>query len=213
MDGTTVTRDEVLRGFDALADIYGHVPPLILWRAWEHAVYRKYPLTEPALDIGFNPEYTGRDNVYINASIFGLTREETDARFDAIAAFADIGEFLDQPVKMYSSGTFVRLAVAVATSVDADVLLIDEALAVGDVFFTQKRYRHLESLIDRGVAIVLVSHDATAISQFRQDAALPYHRLCDLAGDVRIAVIASSYDGSAAGAPAEPKGSSGTSNA
>ncbi len=118
------------------------------------------------LGSGFNPEYTGRENVYINASILGLTREETDARFDRIAAFADIGDFLDQPVKTYSSGMFVRLAFSVATSVDAEVLLIDEALAVGDVFFTQKCYRHLNTLIDRGVAVVLVSHDATAVSQF-----------------------------------------------
>ncbi len=118
------------------------------------------------LGSGFNPEYTGRENVYINASILGLTRQQIEERFDAIAAFADIGDFLEQPVKTYSSGMFVRLAFAVVTSVDADVLLIDEALAVGDVFFTQKCYRHLESLLDRGVAIVLVTHDTTAVSQF-----------------------------------------------
>jgi lipopolysaccharide transport system ATP-binding protein len=118
------------------------------------------------LGSGFNPEYTGRENVYVNASILGLTRQEIDARFEAIAAFADIGEFLDQPVKTYSSGMFVRLAFAVVTSVDADILLIDEALAVGDIFFTQKCYRHLDTLIDRGVAIILVTHDTTAVSQF-----------------------------------------------
>jgi lipopolysaccharide transport system ATP-binding protein len=118
------------------------------------------------LGSGFNPDYTGRENIYVNASILGLSREETDQRFDAIAAFADIGEFLDQPVKTYSSGMFVRLAFAVATSVDADVLLIDEALAVGDVFFTQKCYRHLYDLVDRGVSVVFVSHDTTAVSQF-----------------------------------------------
>jgi lipopolysaccharide transport system ATP-binding protein len=118
------------------------------------------------LGSGFNPEYTGRENVYVNASILGLTRPQIDERFDAIAAFADIGEFLDQPVKTYSSGMFVRLAFAVVTSVDADLLLIDEALAVGDVFFTQKCYRHLETLIDRGVGIILVTHDTTAVSQF-----------------------------------------------
>jgi lipopolysaccharide transport system ATP-binding protein len=118
------------------------------------------------LGSGFNPEYTGRENVYVNASILGLTRPQIDERFDAIAAFADIGEFLDQPVKTYSSGMFVRLAFAVVTSVDADLLLIDEALAVGDVFFTQKCYRHLETLIERGVGIILVTHDTTAVSQF-----------------------------------------------
>jgi lipopolysaccharide transport system ATP-binding protein len=118
------------------------------------------------LGSGFNPDYTGRENIYLNASIHGLSRDEIDRRFDAIAAFADIGEFLDQPIKTYSSGMFMRVAFAVTTSVDADVLLIDEALAVGDVFFAQKCYRHLHSLIERGVAIILVSHDMTAVSQF-----------------------------------------------
>jgi lipopolysaccharide transport system ATP-binding protein len=118
------------------------------------------------LGSGFNPEYTGRENVYVNASILGLTRSQIDERFDTIAAFADIGAFLDQPVKTYSSGMFVRLAFAVVASVDADILLIDEALAVGDIFFTQKCYRHLETLIERGTAIILVTHDTTAASQF-----------------------------------------------
>jgi len=118
------------------------------------------------LGSGFNPEYTGRENIYVNASILGLTRQQTDARFDTIAAFADIGEFLDQPVKTYSSGMFVRLAFAVATSVDAEVLLIDEALAVGDVFFAQKCFAHLKKLIDKGTSVVLVTHDISAINQF-----------------------------------------------
>jgi lipopolysaccharide transport system ATP-binding protein len=118
------------------------------------------------LGSGFNPEYTGRENVYLNASILGLSREQTDERFDQIVAFADIGEFIDQPVKTYSSGMFVRLAFAVATSVDAEVLLIDEALAVGDVFFTQKCFRRLQRLIERGVSLVLVTHDAAAVHQF-----------------------------------------------
>jgi len=118
------------------------------------------------LGSGFNPEYTGRENIYLNASILGLSRDEIEARFDAIAAFADIGEFLDQPVKTYSSGMFMRLAFAVTTSVDADLLLIDEALAVGDVFFTQKCFAHLERLIDRGVSVVLATHDTSAVNQF-----------------------------------------------
>jgi lipopolysaccharide transport system ATP-binding protein len=118
------------------------------------------------LGSGFNPEYTGRENIFLNASILGMTRDETAARFDEIVAFADIAQFIDQPVKTYSSGMFVRLAFAVATSVDADVLLIDEALAVGDVFFAQKCYRRLEQLVDRGVSIVFVSHDTTAVGQF-----------------------------------------------
>ncbi|MBM3769915.1 MAG: ABC transporter ATP-binding protein [Acidimicrobiia bacterium] len=97
------------------------------------------------LGSGFNPEFTGRENVFLNAAIQGLSREQVLARFDDIAAFADIGEFIDQSVKVYSSGMFVRLAFAVSTSMEADVLLIDEALAVGDVFFRQKCYRRLES--------------------------------------------------------------------
>jgi lipopolysaccharide transport system ATP-binding protein len=118
------------------------------------------------LGSGFNPEYTGRENVYLNASILGLSREQTDERLDQIIAFADIGQFIEQPVKTYSSGMLVRLAFAVTTSVDADVLLIDEALAVGDVFFTQKCFRRLERLIEGGVSLVLVTHDAAAVHQF-----------------------------------------------
>lgn len=118
------------------------------------------------LGSGFNPEFTGRENVFINGAIQGLSREQVAARFDDIAAFADIGEFIDQPVKVYSSGMFVRLAFAVSTSVEADVLLIDEALAVGDVFFRQKCYRRLEGLRDRGVAVILVSHAMGDIEEF-----------------------------------------------
>jgi lipopolysaccharide transport system ATP-binding protein len=118
------------------------------------------------LGSGFNPEYTGRENVYLNASILGLSRDETRARFDAIAAFAEIGGFMDQPMKTYSSGMFMRLAFAVTTSVDAEILLIDEALAVGDVFFTQKCFSRLESLIERGTSVVLVTHDTSAVNQF-----------------------------------------------
>ena len=102
------------------------------------------------LGSGFNPEFTGRENVYLNGAILGLSREEVDRHFDQIASFADIGEFLDQPVKLYSSGMFVRLAFAVAAGVDADVLLIDEALAVGDFYFRQKCYRRLQTLREQG---------------------------------------------------------------
>ena len=118
------------------------------------------------LGSGFNPDFTGRENVFINGAIHGLSREQVADRFDAIAAFADIGEFIDQPVKLYSSGMFVRLAFAVGTSIDADILLIDEALAVGDVFFRQKCYRRLDELRERGVSIVLVSHGLGDIEQF-----------------------------------------------
>lgn len=120
------------------------------------------------LGSGFNPEFTGRENVYLNGAILGLSRAEIDARYDDIAAFADIGEFIDQPVKVYSSGMFVRLAFAVTTSLSADVLLIDEALAVGDIFFQQKCYQRLQSLLNEGVAIILVSHALNDVEQFCQ---------------------------------------------
>jgi len=124
------------------------------------------------LGSGFNPEFTGRENVFLNGAILGISHEEMEKRFDEIVSFADIGDFIDQPVKLYSSGMFVRLAFAVTTSIDADVLLVDEALAVGDVFFRQKCYRRLEELRKRGVAIVLVSHAMMDVEQFCQRALL-----------------------------------------
>jgi lipopolysaccharide transport system ATP-binding protein len=115
------------------------------------------------LGSGFNPEFTGRENVYVNAGLLGLRRAEVDARFDRIAAFADIGPFLDQPVKTYSSGMFIRLAFAVIAHVNADILVIDEALAVGDVFFQQKCMRFLHRFRERGGSIVFVSHDTATV--------------------------------------------------
>lgn len=114
------------------------------------------------LGSGFNPEFTGRENVYMNAALLGLHREEIDERFERIAAFADIGDFIEQPVKTYSTGMYVRLAFAVAANVDADILVIDEALAVGDIFFVQKCMRFLHEFRARGT-LVFVSHDTSAI--------------------------------------------------
>jgi lipopolysaccharide transport system ATP-binding protein len=114
------------------------------------------------LGSGFNPEFTGRENVYMNASVLGLTKYEIDVRFDVIAAFADIGDFIEQPVKTYSSGMMVRLAFAVIAHVDADMLVIDEALAVGDAFFTQKCMRFLRHFMERGT-VLFVSHDTGAV--------------------------------------------------
>lgn len=114
------------------------------------------------LGSGFNPEFTGRENVYLNAAVLGLSKEEVDARFDKIAAFADIGQFMDQAVKTYSSGMMVRLAFAVIAHVDADILVIDEALAVGDVFFNQKCMRFLRIFIKTGT-VLFVSHDTNSI--------------------------------------------------
>ncbi len=127
------------------------------------------------LGSGFNPEFTGRENVFLNAAILGVPQDEVARRFDEIAAFADIGEFIDQPAKLYSSGMFMRLAFAVATALEPDVLLVDEALAVGDVFFRQKCYLRLESLRERGVAIVLVSHAAHEVEQYCERALLLDH--------------------------------------
>jgi ABC-type polysaccharide/polyol phosphate transport system ATPase subunit len=115
------------------------------------------------LGSGFNPDFTGRENVYLNGSILGLSRAEVDARFAEIAAFADIGEFIEQPVKTYSSGMMVRLAFAVAVSVQPDILIVDEALSVGDVFFTQKCFRRIREIVHRGATLVFVSHDMASV--------------------------------------------------
>jgi lipopolysaccharide transport system ATP-binding protein len=114
------------------------------------------------LGSGFNPEFTGRENVYMNASVLGLSKGEIDTRFDDIVAFADIGDFIEQPVKTYSSGMMVRLAFAVIAHVDADILVIDEALAVGDAFFTQKCMRFLRNFMKMGT-VLFVSHDTGSI--------------------------------------------------
>jgi ABC-type polysaccharide/polyol phosphate transport system ATPase subunit len=110
------------------------------------------------LGAGFNPEFSGRDNVYLNGSILGLSKKQIDERFGEIEAFAEIGEFLDQPVKTYSSGMTVRLAFAVAIHVDPEILLVDEALAVGDIYFRQRCMRKVHELRSRGVTILFVSH-------------------------------------------------------
>jgi lipopolysaccharide transport system ATP-binding protein len=118
------------------------------------------------LGAGFNPEFTGRENVYMNGAILGLSREEMDERFDDIAAFADIGQFIDQPVKVYSSGMFVRLAFAVQVLLDPDVLIVDEALAVGDAAFQMKCMNRMKRLNEKGVTIVLVTHDVQTVRSF-----------------------------------------------
>lgn len=117
------------------------------------------------LGAGFNPEFTGLENVYMNAGILGLSREQTDRRMDEILAFADIGAFVQQPVKHYSSGMYVRLAFAVAACVDPDILLVDEALAVGDVRFQNKCFRHFRKLVDSGKTILLVTHSTEQVAR------------------------------------------------
>lgn len=117
------------------------------------------------LGAGFNPEYTGMENIYLNGTMMGFTREEIDAKVDSILEFADIGEFIKQPVKTYSSGMFVRLAFAVAINVEPDVLIIDEALSVGDVFFQQKCYKKIKELAGKST-VLIVSHDLNAMTKF-----------------------------------------------
>lgn len=111
------------------------------------------------LGSGFNLEFTGRENVYVNGALLGFDREQIDQKFDAIAAFADIGDHLDQPIKTYSSGMVVRLAIAVQTQMEPDILIVDEALAVGDTLFQKRCYRQIEKLLGNGCTLLFVSHD------------------------------------------------------
>jgi len=124
------------------------------------------------LGSGFNPEFTGRENVNMNASVLGLSKEEIDSRFDEIAAFADIGEFIEQPVKTYSSGMTVRLAFAVAISVDPDILIVDEALSVGDELFQRKCFSRIEAIRSAGATILFVSHSGGTVVELCDHALL-----------------------------------------
>lgn len=118
------------------------------------------------LGAGFNQEYTGLENIYLNGTMIGFSREEIDARLQDILDFADIGEFIHQPVKTYSSGMFVRLAFAVAINIEPEILIVDEALSVGDVFFQAKCYRKFEEFKEMGKTILFVSHDLSSISKY-----------------------------------------------
>lgn len=127
------------------------------------------------LGAGFNPEFTGRENVYINSAILGLSKSEVKEKFDSIVKFADIGDFIEHPVKNYSSGMFMRLAFAVASSVEPDILIIDEALAVGDARFQSKCFRRLDELRDNGTTILLVTHSTEQITRHCSKALLIDH--------------------------------------
>ncbi|MGV8921323.1 MAG: ABC transporter ATP-binding protein [Pseudomonas sp.] len=124
------------------------------------------------LGAGFNPDFTGRENIYLNAAVLGLSRNEVDARFGAIVAFADIGDFIEQPVKTYSSGMYIRLAFAVAINTDPQILIIDEALSVGDEAFQRKCFARIEELKRSGCTILFVSHSAGAVVQLCDRAVL-----------------------------------------
>lgn len=118
------------------------------------------------LGAGFNQEYNGIENIYLNGTMMGFTREEIDAKMDSILEFADIGDFVQQPVKTYSSGMFVRLAFAVAINIEPEILIVDEALSVGDVFFQAKCYQKFEEFKREGKTILFVSHDLGSISKY-----------------------------------------------
>ena len=118
------------------------------------------------LGAGFNMEYSGLENVYLNGTMIGFSKEEIDARLNDILEFADIGDFIHQPVKTYSSGMFVRLAFALAINVDPEILIVDEALSVGDVFFQSKCYRRMEEIRKKGTTILMVTHDMGSIIKY-----------------------------------------------
>ena len=118
------------------------------------------------LGAGFNLEYTGMENIYLNGRMMGYTKEEIEKKLDNIINFADIGEFINQPVKTYSSGMFVRLAFAVAINIDPEILIVDEALSVGDVFFQAKCYKKFQEFRDMGKTIIFVSHDLKSVSKY-----------------------------------------------
>lgn len=124
------------------------------------------------LGAGFNPDFTGRENVFLYGTVLGLTRAEVQARFDDIAAFADIGDFIDQPVKTYSSGMYVRLAFAVAINVTPDILVVDEALSVGDEAFQRKCFARINRIRDEGATVLFVSHSAGVVTQLCDRAVL-----------------------------------------
>lgn len=123
------------------------------------------------LGAGFHPEFTGRENVFLQGAIMGFTKEETEARFEEVASFADIGDFIEQPVRTYSSGMLVRLAFASAVSVEPDILVVDEALSVGDMRFQQKCYRKINDFKEMGGTIILITHDMSAVRNFCSTAA------------------------------------------
>ncbi|WP_414542998.1 ABC transporter ATP-binding protein [Nostoc sp. CCY0012] len=133
------------------------------------------------LGSGFNPEFTGRQNVFFNGQILGLSREEIEAKFDEIAGFAEIGDFMDHPVKTYSSGMVVRLAFAVVANTEPSILIVDEALAVGDAKFQARCMKRIRQLKEQGVTILFVSHDSGSVKMLCNSAALMnYGRMLEI---------------------------------
>lgn len=143
------------------------------------------------LGAGFNPEFTGIENIYLYASLLGIDREVTESRIDAICDFAEIGDFINRPVKTYSSGMFVRLAFSVAINVNPDILIVDEALSVGDYLFQTKCHRAFEQFQEQGGTVLFVSHDLTAVRN-TCDRAILIDKGCMLLDD-RPDVVVNSY--------------------
>ncbi len=135
------------------------------------------------LGAGFNPNYTGIQNIYLNGVMMGYSREEMEQRVNPIVHFADIGEFINQPVKTYSSGMFARLAFAVAINIEPEILIVDEALSVGDVFFQNKCYKKFEDLRKKGVTVVFVSHDVGTVKQLCSKVLWIEHGIQQMVGD------------------------------
>ena len=127
------------------------------------------------LGAGFNPEFSGRDNLYMNAAILGLSRDKVDQRLDQILSFADIGDYIDQPVRTYSSGMYVRLAFSIAIHVDPEILIVDEALAVGDIHFQARCYDRFHQFREQGVTVIFVTHDLNMVTRFCDRAYLLSH--------------------------------------
>jgi energy-coupling factor transporter ATP-binding protein EcfA2 len=146
-----------------------------------------------SVGVGFHPELTGRENVYVNGTILGLDREEIEARFDDIVAFSEIGDFIDTPVKFYSSGMFVRLGFSVAVHARPDVLLVDEVLAVGDLAFQMKCYDRMLRIRDEGTTIVVVSHNVHAVRRLCPRTLL-VHRGAVLADGDTLDAVGKYYD-------------------
>lgn len=137
------------------------------------------------LGAGFHPDFTGRENIYFNAAIFGLTKQEIDKRLDTIIEFSELGEFIDSPVRTYSSGMYMRLAFSVAINVDAEILLIDEILAVGDQHFQDKCFEKLNELKESGITIVIVTHSLDAVEKLCSRAVWIYNGKIKMDGNTK----------------------------
>jgi lipopolysaccharide transport system ATP-binding protein len=137
---------------------------------------------------GFNQSYSGRENIFLNAALHGMSQKETLERLDEIIAFADIGEFIDRPVNTYSAGMYLRLAFGIAVSIEPDLIVIDEALAVGDIFFQQKCFARLRALKERGTAILLVTHSMGDAQQFCDRGLILDHGRPIFLGSAKLAV-------------------------